>query len=302
MNDDHPSTATLNYAWLERIRKALCFHPQDRQELTDLLRSLESRNLIDPDALAMIEGALQVSEMQVRDIMVPKAQMAVVEEDADPKDFIPTIIESGHSRFPVIDSKREQVVGILLAKDLLGYLAHGAGQPFDIRDVLRPPVFVPESKRLNVLLRDFRSSRNHMAIVVDEYGRMAGLVSIEDVIEQVVGDITDEHDIHGDDYIKKHRDDRYIVKARIPIEEFNEYFHSDFQDDEYDTIGGLLLKAFGHMPARGESIEYGGFKFRVIRADQRRVHLLRVVPMRSGGGLVEHNTANPQKAVKNHRT
>jgi magnesium and cobalt transporter len=259
----------------------LCFYPRDHEQLTELLRDLESRNLIGPEALAMIEGALQVSELQVRDIMVPKAQMVAVEEGADPKEFLPVIMESGHSRFPVIDTKRDQVVGILLAKDLLGYLAQVAGKTFDIKDVARPPVFVPESKRLNVLLRDFRSSRNHMAIVVDEYGRTAGLVSIEDVIEQIVGDITDEHDVHGEDYIKKHRDDRYIVKARIPIEDFNEYFDVDFKDDEYDTIGGLLLKAFGHLPVRGESIDLYGFRFRVIRSDQRRIHLLRVVRLPS---------------------
>lgn len=280
MTDDHPSHLSFLQSWWHRIKKALYFYPQDRQQLTELLRELENRNLINPEALAMIEGALQVSQMHVRDIMVPRAQMVVVEQDADPKDFLPTVIESGHSRFPMVDAKRDQVVGILLAKDLLTLLPQENHQPFDSRDLSRPPVFVPESKRLNVLLRDFRTSRNHMAIVVDEYGRTAGLVSIEDVIEQIVGDIIDEHDINGEDYIKKHRDDRYIVKARTPIEEFNEYFHTDFSGEEYDTMGGLVVKGFGHMPARGEAIELAGYKFRILRADRRRIHLMRVLRLR----------------------
>lgn len=241
-----------------------------------MLRQLESCNLIDPDTLAAIEGALQVSEMQVRDIMVPRAQMVVVEEKMELRDFLPIVIESAHSRFPVIDEDRDQVVGILLAKDLLEYLAEKEQRLFDIRDVLRPPVFVPESKRLNILLREFRANRTHMAIVVDEYGGIAGLVTIEDIIEQIVGEIADEHDIGEEVYIKPYRDDKYTVKARAPIEDFNEYFETEFKDTEFDTIGGLVLKTFGHMPTRGETLHYGGFKFKVIRADRRRLHLLRV--------------------------
>jgi magnesium and cobalt transporter len=260
----------------ERVRKALRVYPKNRQQLVELLREEESRNLIDPETLAILEGALGVSEMQVRDIMVPRAQMVTVEDDADPKEFLPTIIESGYSRFPVIDAKRDQVVGILLAKDLLGYLAQENGRPFDIKDVLRPPVFVPESKRLNILLREFKNSRNHLAIVVDEYGGVAGLVSIEDVIEQIVGDISDEYDVGEEEYIRKHRDNRYIVKARTPIEEFNAYFQTEFEEEDYDTVGGLVLKAFGHLPKRGETIALGGFEFTVLRADRRRVHLLRL--------------------------
>ncbi len=277
MSDDVPSSrfSSLRRSWFDRLRKSRYFHPRDRQELTQLLRELETDNLIDPDTLATIEGALQVSELQVRDIMVPRAQMVVVEERMEFRDFLPIIIESGHSRFPVIDEERNEVVGILLAKDLLEYLVEKE-QPVNIRNLLRPPAFVPESKRLNILLREFRANRIHMAIVVDEYGGIAGLVTIEDIIEQIVGEIADEHDIGEELYIKPYRDDRYTVKARMPIEEFNEYFHTEFKDEEFDTIGGLVLKAFGHMPARGETLRYAGFKFKVIRADRRRVHLLRV--------------------------
>ncbi len=219
---------------------------------------------------------MQASEMQVRDIMVPRAEMVVVEEDANPDAFLPILIESSHSRFPVMDEKHDQVVGILLAKDILSYLAHAEREPFNLKDAMRPPLFVPESKRLNVLLREFRNSHSHLAIVVDEYGGVAGLVSIEDVIEQIVGDIEDEHDVADESYIKRHRQDQFIVKARTPIEDFNEYFQTGLQDDEYDTIGGLVLKAFGHLPVRRETIECHGFRFEVLRADQRRIHLLRV--------------------------
>ena len=276
MSDDGSSVSSLWRSWYDRIRKARCFQPRDRQELIELLRQLETRSLIDPDTLATLEGALQVSEMQVRDIMVPRAQMVAVEEGTAVREFLPIVIESGHSRFPVIDEDRDEVVGVLLAKDLLEYLAGKKQSPLAIRDVLRPPAFVPESKRLNILLREFRTNRTHMAIVVDEYGGIAGLVTIEDIIEQIVGEIADEHDIDEEVYIKPYRDDQYTIKARTPIENFNEYFHTDFKDDEFDTIGGLVLKAFGHMPARGEALDYAGFNFRVIRADRRRLHLLRV--------------------------
>jgi len=274
--DQPPSRFRPLGSWPEWVKKALRSYPKNRLQLVEFLREQEGRSLIDPETLAILEGALQVSEMQVRDIMVPRAQMVVVEEGADPKEFIPTVIESGYSRFPVIDSKRGQVVGVLLAKDLLGYLAQESDQPFDIKDVLRPPVFVPESKRLNILLREFRNGRNHLAIVVDEYGGVAGLVSIEDVIEQIVGDISDEYDVAEEVYIRKHRNGHYIVKARTPIEEFNEYFHADLEEDDFDTIGGLVLKAFGHLPKRGETIACGGFEFTVVRADRRRIHLLRL--------------------------
>jgi magnesium and cobalt transporter len=274
--DPLPNPPSFWCRWLERLRKTICFHPHNRLELVDILREMETQNLIGPDTLATIEGALQLSELQVRDIMVPRAQMAVVDADATPKAFLPMIIEAGYSRYPVLEEKRDQVIGVLLAKDMLEYLAD-EDRVFNIKDVLRPPLFVPESKRLNMLLRDFRANRSHMAIVVNEYGGTAGLVSIEDVIEQVVGEIEDEHDVNEEGAIKPHRDGRYIVKAQTTIEEFNDFFHTEFTDDEYDTLGGMLLKAFGHMPARGEQLEYEGFQFKILRADRRRVHLIQVL-------------------------
>jgi magnesium and cobalt transporter len=225
----------------------------------------------------MVEGAFQVSEMQVRDVMVPRSQMVVVERDAPFDDVLATVIESGHSRFPVIGESRDEVVGTLLAKDLLPYLAGDREAAFNIRDTLRPAVFVPESKRLNVLLRDFRSTRNHMAIVVDEYGGVAGLVTIEDVLEQIVGDIDDEYDIGDEEsFIKRHSDAEYIVKALTPIEDFNAAFGTEFSDEEFDTVGGLLLKAFGRLPERGDTVELEGLRFEVLHSDGRRIHLLKV--------------------------
>ena len=215
--------------------------------------------------------------MQVRDIMVPRAQMVVVEEDVPPEDFIGVVIDSGHSRFPVIGDSRDEVRGILLAKDLAAYFASGDRRNFDLDDVMRLAVLIPESKRLNVLLRDFRESRNHMAIVVDEYGGVSGLVTIEDVIEQIVGDIDDEHDVDEGRFIKELDNGEYTIKALTPIEDFNEYFATTFSDEEFDTIGGLVVKALGHLPRRGEVQEVGGVTFKVLRADKRRVHLMRVV-------------------------
>ncbi|MGQ0658646.1 MAG: HlyC/CorC family transporter [Chromatiales bacterium] len=263
--------------WRAWLRQLFRLEPRDRQELLEHFRDAERSNLLDPDTLAMLEGALQVSEMQVRDIMVPRSQMMVVEEGVDPWDFLPTITGSGHSRFPVMNDKQDQVVGILLAKDLLAYLAQRSGQRFQLKDVLRPVVFVPESKRLNILLREFRLSRNHLAIVVDEYGGVAGLVSIEDVIEQIVGEIDDEHDVDRENFIKPHGANRYTVKARTPIVEFNQYFDTDFSDADYDTVGGLVLKELGHLPKKGERLKYQGFSFLVLRADRRRIHTLRVL-------------------------
>jgi magnesium and cobalt transporter len=219
--------------------------------------------------------------MQVRDIMVPRAQMAVVERDAPLGQILPLVIESAHSRFPVVGDSRDEVVGILLAKDLLAYGGPDGSGSFNVRDLLRPAVFIPESKRLNVLLKEFRASRNHMAIVVDEYGGVAGLVTIEDVLEQIVGEIVDEHDIEEDAYIKKHNDNVYAVKALAPIEEFNNYFHSNFSDEEFDTIGGLVMQRFGRLPRRGEVLTIDRFRFKVLNADSRRIHLLQVTERRS---------------------
>jgi magnesium and cobalt transporter len=277
--------------WLDKLGQALLKEPKDREQLTEQLRAAQQRNLLDTDALSMIEGVLEVSEMQVRDIMIPRAQMVVVNYDVAPEDFLPIIVESAHSRFPVIGDNRDEVVGILLAKDLLTYFADKEREGFNIRDILRPAVFIPESKRLNVLLREFRASRNHMAIVVDEYGGIAGLVTIEDVLEQIVGDIEDEHDFEEDIYIIKHSDTRYTAKALTPIEEFNETFGTHFNDDEFDTIGGLLTQAFGRVPKRGESTTIDHFQFKVLRADSRRILLLQVTLLEQGEQETEPRSA-----------
>ena len=257
---------------LERLSALLSREPEDRDELLALLHSAFDRNLIDADALTIIEGALQMSDMQVRDVMVPRAQMDCVHLD-DPIDVIANFaIDTAHSRFPAIGDGKDDVAGILLAKDLLRYFA---GREFDLRDMLRPAVFVPESKRLNVLLREFRVSRNHMAIVVDEYGGVAGLVTIEDVLEQIVGDIEDEYDFDEvGDNIRLDHSGRYRVKATTEIEDFNEAFATHFSDEEYDTVGGLVIRHFGRLPKRGEAVELEGLKIQVLRADSRRVHTL----------------------------
>ena len=259
---------------LERLSALLSREPEDRDELLALLHSAFERNLIDADALTIIEGALQMSDMQVRDVMVPRAQMDCVHLD-DPIDVIANFaIDTAHSRFPAIGDGKDDVAGILLAKDLLRYFA---GREFDLRDMLRPAVFVPESKRLNVLLRDFRVSRNHMAIVVNEYGGVAGLVTIEDVLEQIVGDIEDEYDFdEAADNIILDQAGRYRVKAGTEIEDFNAAFATDFSDSEYDTVGGLLIRRLGRLPKRNEIVELAGLRFQVLRADSRRVYSLLV--------------------------
>jgi len=274
MNEDRPSSSAQRPSWLERLSQAILGEPKDQNELVELLRDAQSRDLLDHNALAMMEGVMQVTEMRVRDIMIPRSQMAVVERDAPLDAILPIVIESAHSRFPVIGDSRDEVVGILLAKDLLNYCAEDARKEFHLRDIMRPAVFVPESKRLDVLLRDFRSSRNHLAVVVDEYGGVSGLVTIEDVLEQIVGEIEDEHDIEEDAFILPHSDGKFAVKALTPIEDFNEYFKSDFVDEEFDTVGGLVLQHFGRVPRRGETVTLGRFRFKVVRADSRRLHLL----------------------------
>lgn len=262
-------------SWVERFGLALMSEPRDRGQLLDLLRGAHQRQIIDPDALAMLEGVMQVSEMQVRDIMIPRAQMDVVRRDASLEEIIPVLTESAHSRFPVIGDDRDEVEGILLAKDMLRYFAPEFRSDFAMQDILRPAVFVPESKRLNVLLTEFRNSRNHMAIVVDEYGGVAGLVTIEDVLEQIVGEIDDEHDIEDFlTHILRHEHGRFTIKALTPIEEFNAYFNTDYSDEEFDTIGGFVVHRFGHVPRRGEELDLDDFRVRVLRADNRRVHLL----------------------------
>jgi hemolysin (HlyC) family protein len=260
---------------LERLSSLMLREPEDRAQLLALLRSAYQRNLLDADALTMIEGALTVSEMPVRDIMIPRAQMDVIDIHSKVEDFIPQVISTAHSRFPVIDQNRDDVIGILLAKDLL---RHYAGEEeFNVREMLRPAVFVPESKRLNVLLREFRASRNHMAIVADEYGGVAGLVTIEDVLEQIVGEIEDEYDFdEASDNILLESSGRYRVKALTQIADFNAAFGTHFSDQEHNTVAGLVIAQLGRVPRRGESVALDGLKIQVLRADSRRVYTLLV--------------------------
>lgn len=280
MNDEtserKPSSEKNSRSWLERLSDLLSREPQDREQLLALLRDAEQRHLLDPYALAMIEGVLQVSEMQVRDIMVPRAQMVVVQHDKTPEQLVPILRESAHSRYPVVGERSDEIIGILLAKDLLNYFAGAKTGEFNFREVLRPAVVVPESKRLNVLLREFRANRNHMAIVVDEYGGVSGLVTIEDVLEQIVGEIEDEHDIDDEALIVKHGDARYTVKGVTPIAELNQLLGTTYSDAEFDTVGGLVTNEFGRVPKRGESVKVAPCLFKVLRADNRRVHLLQV--------------------------
>jgi magnesium and cobalt transporter len=263
--------------------------PPNREGLIEILRNAENRNLLDADALLMIEGALHVSETHVRDIMVPRVQMIIIDNNAKPEEILKSVVESGHSRFPVIGDTNDEIEGILLAKDLLNYYAD-PDKNFDIKDVMRPTVFIPESKRLNVLLREFRMSRNHMAIVVDEYNGVAGLVTIEDVIEEIIGEIEDEHDRENNEInINTHDNNRYTVKALTPISEFNEFFNTEIPDNEYDTVGGFVINTFGYLPKRGEIIDFEGFNIKILRADKRRVHLILFTQIDSGN-LLENNS------------
>ena len=268
------SDSSLKPSLLERISHWLMREPEDREQLIELLHGAYENSLMDADALSMIEGVLQVSEMRVGEIMIPRAQMDVVDINDPPEAFIPFVIETAHSRFPVIDRDRDSVIGILLAKDLL---RHYAEEDADIRGMLRPAVFIPESKRLNVLLKEFRSNRNHIAIVVDEYGGVAGLVTIEDVLEQIVGEIEDEYDFdETEDNIIREQDGAFRVKAATEIDDFNQTLGAHFSDDEFDTVGGRVVSRFGHLPKRGESVGFNGLNFTVLRADSRRLHTLRV--------------------------
>ncbi len=259
---------------MERLSAFLLREPEDREQLVELLHSAYDRSLLDADALSMMEGVLQVSERQVREIMIPRAQMDVIDISEPPEKFIPFVIATAHSRFPVVEGDKDNIIGILLAKDLLRYYA---GEEFDVRDMLRPAVFVPESKRLNVLLREFRSNRNHIALVVDEYGGVSGMVTIEDVLEQIVGEIEDEYDFDGDeDNIITQADGYWRVKADTEIADFNEVLGTEFSDEDYDTVGGLVLQAAGQLPKRGDQIQVGELNFTVLRVDSRRLYSLLV--------------------------
>jgi len=263
--------------WRTRITRALAGGLQDRSQLLELLREAQRRGMLDADALGMLEGALAVADLQVRDIMVPRSNMVCIRRDDPLASIVSQVVGSGHSRFPVLDGDKDDVVGVLLAKDLLRMSAGPPAAKFDMREYLRPAVFVPEAKRLNVLLREFRGKRNHMAIVVDEYGGVAGLVTIEDVIEQIVGDIDDEYDVEDDQDIRRDGGERqFTVRGATRIEEFNAYFGTELGDEEFDTVAGLVMRQFGRVPRRGESVQIAGMEFRVLRTDRRRIESLRV--------------------------
>jgi magnesium and cobalt transporter len=257
----------------------LFLEPKDQEQLIELLRNASERHILDAEALSIVEGALSVSQMQARDIMIPRSQVVMVSRDAPPEETLKLVTETSHSRFPVIDDDRDDVIGILLAKDLLAAVVSSGEFNFDLRELLRPAVFIPESKRLNVLLREFRARRNHMAIVVDEYGGVAGMITIENVLEQIVGEIEDEHDVDDDAPILQRDDNTFTVKALTPVEDFNEYFETEWSDDDFDTVGGHVVNQFGHLPGRGEQVTIGSLEFTVLRADKRRVHLLRMVKL-----------------------
>jgi magnesium and cobalt transporter len=266
--------------WLKKLTQGFAGEPQNRADLLALLREASGRGLLDEEALTMLEGVLEVAELQVRDIMVPRVQMVSVRRDDSAAKILPVVVESGHSRFPVMEEDRDSIAGILLAKDLLRMYASGTREKFDIREYMRPAVFVPESKRLNVLLKEFRRNRNHMAIVVDEYGGVSGLVTIEDVIEQIVGEIDDEFDVEDDNNIRRESERQFAVRGVTRIEEFNEYFSAKLPDGEFDTVAGLVMKQLGRLPRRGEVLHIEGFEFRVVRSDRRRIDTMRVTSPR----------------------
>ncbi len=265
-------------SWLERLTNMLAREPKNRDELMEILRDAQEHDILSNEMLGMIERILQVSEMQVREVMVPKAQMTSINKTSSLEELLPIVIESGHSRFPVLDNDSKEVVGMLLAKDLLKYCFDKDKKEFNINDMIRPAIFTSQSKRLDILLRELRDNRNHIAIVLDEYGHVAGLVTIEDVLEQIVGEIDDEYDIDDDDedLIKKLDPKTYIVKAVTTVEEFNDYFKTELSDEEFDTIGGIVLNKFGHFPKRGEKIKLLNYRFKVLQSDSRRIYLLEV--------------------------
>lgn len=277
MNDDSRPGGN-GRSFLDKIAHFLSGEPQNKAELLEILRSAQENALIDPEAFNIINGAMIVSDMQVREIMVPRSQAVMIDINSPAERYMPLIVESAHSRYPVFDESRDEVVGILLAKDLLDPASRSRLDKLPLKDVIRPAVFVPESKRLNVLLREFRHTRTHMAIVLNEYGTMSGLVTIEDILEQIVGDIADEHDSEDDLMIRRTQGDEFVVKAVTPVEEFNAYFDTRLDDEDYDTIGGIVLGEFGRLPKRNESVIIGSHVFKVLNADQRSIKLLQVTP------------------------
>jgi magnesium and cobalt transporter len=281
MSDDRNGSAGNDKSWIDKIALLFNSEPRTRKDLEDIIALAADNELIDQDARSIIEGAMQVSDMQARDIMIPRSQMVLIKADSSLEEILPVIIRSAHSRYPVTGDKPDDVQGILLAKDLLPKILDRDNDDFLIGDLLRPAMVVPESKRLNVLLTEFRENRNHMAIVIDEYGGVAGLVTIEDVLEEIVGEIEDETDEQVDRFIRMISERDYMIKALTPIEEFNTYFGCTLSDEEFDTIGGLVIQAFGHMPVRNEVTAIDGFRFEVVKADQRKISTLRMRPPQS---------------------
>jgi magnesium and cobalt transporter len=282
MSEDR-STGQGGKSWLDKLLGALSSdsdEPSSREELMEFLRQAGSRLKLEEDAMMIIEGALQISDQQVREVLIPRSQVAAIAVDQPPEEYLSLIFETGHSRYPVIGENLDEVKGLLLVKDLLPLLNCPAEERerFRLEDILRPAMFVPESKRLNSLLKAFRDTHNHMAVVVDEYGGTAGIVTIEDILEQIVGDIEDEHDTDEEDDIRELGEGRYAIRALTPIEDFNERFGTRFSDDEFDTVGGLVMQRFGHLPGRGEHAELGGWRFTVLNADNRRIRLLEAAP------------------------
>ena len=262
-------------SWLEKLFAGFAQEPKSREELLDIIKGAANNKVVDQEALNIIEGALDVASQQVREIMIPRAQMVVVKEEDSPEVVIPKLIESGHSRFPVIGESPDDIKGILLVKDLLPLILKDK-KKLNWEKILRPANIIPESKRLNVLLKEFRENRYHMALVIDEYGNISGLVTIEDILEEIVGEIEDETDEESEDTIRKVTENDFIIKALTPIEDFNEYFGTEFSDEEFDTIGGIIMQAFGRMPSRNEKVKLKGYSFRVLYSDNRKIHLLRV--------------------------
>ncbi|EPC00949.1 magnesium transporter [Litchfieldella anticariensis FP35 = DSM 16096] len=278
MSEDR-SSGQGNKSWLEKLFSAFTNdtdEPSSRDELLEFLREAGSRLRLDQDALTIIEGALQISDQQVREVLIPRSQVTAITVDQPTEEYLPVILETGHSRYPVVGENLDEVLGILLVKDLLPLLCQkpSSQESFELRSVLRPAMFVPESKRLNSLLKEFRDTHNHMAVVVDEYGGTAGIVTIEDILEQIVGDIEDEHDIDEEEDIRELGNGSYAIRALTPIEDFNDRFATEFSDDEFDTVGGLVMQRFGHLPRRGEYADLGTWRFTVLNADNRRIRLL----------------------------
>jgi len=280
MSDEHPNNSQESKSWLEKITRAFSSEPKNPEDVREFLRQAQDNHLLDNIAFNIIEGAIEISDLQVRDVMIPRPQMTVVKESDTPEEFLPLIIESGHSRFPVIGDNPDEIIGILLAKDLLPLILSNNVAKFKVKDILRAATIIPESKRLTQLLNEFRTSRYHMAVVVDEYGGISGLITIEDVLEEIVGEIEDEFDTDEEDaFIRPIENDQTLVNALTPIEEFNEHFNLEFSDEEFDTIGGIVMKHFGRLPSRNESIEIADLKFKILTSDKRRIRILQVSPV-----------------------